>query len=123
MKVNIIFKGGAGSGHHGHRGVPGQRGGSAPGGGSGGGADSKSSPGFDGLVAVAERQRGSSISQATADRLRNRYQPIADIVGSYSTLEDMVSGDWEYWESSLKFELTPAQRKRVTRYIDSLWGD
>lgn len=31
MKATIRFKGGPGSGHHGHRGIPGQRGGSLPG--------------------------------------------------------------------------------------------
>lgn len=33
MKGRLVYKGGAGSGHHGHQGRPGKRGGSSPGGG------------------------------------------------------------------------------------------
>lgn len=37
IKGKLVYKGGPGSGHHGHRGLPGKHGGSTPGGGGSGG--------------------------------------------------------------------------------------
>lgn len=65
MKVIIRFKGGAGSGHHGHAGVPGQRGGSLPrGSGDGSGGGSTKTHRFGNL------QQGVNVTNQFIDDLR-----------------------------------------------------
>ena len=73
LKISIEHKGGAGSGHHGHSGRPGKRGGSSPGSGSAGG-----------------------ITKATGDDgFSVRYNTVSQLQDKYSTTKFKVSGSVE----------------------------
>lgn len=112
MKVIIRFKGGAGSGHHGHQGIPGQRGGSLPG--SGGTLD------FSGYDVDHRAREWNDAAKYVAQQLDSLIDGPSNLSrASEKALHDYSQKDFYSINRALRRGDKPStQVKRIDQAID-----
>lgn len=124
--LTVIINGGPGSGFHGHKGVPGQRGGSAPEGSAGGYApsNSRSRGGPVGLARLLfGPQMPSEAPHAVARRAKNVFTKTSRLADLYETyaqgLETKRKKKWMPLKAQELSDLKNAHASAAKHYYDS----
>lgn len=120
-KLVIILNGGPGSGHHGHKGIPGQRGGSLP---EGASAPVSSGRPVNTLIKMLSGS-GATVSESPEDRKRRQeynYTKTAKLGTLFSVhadeLEDKLKKKW-FLKANDRMDLANAHAKAAKYLYDS----